>query len=238
VHRALGQALKWGIVTRNPAALVTPPRHKKSEGAALTREEVGRLLEAARESGDRVEALYVLAVHTGMRQGELLGLKWSDVDLAAKTMRVNRQAQRHRDRGGLVLAEPKNASRRTVPLTDTAVEALRHHGKRQAEERMRVGSLYEDVGLAFASEIGKPLDAQNVVNRSFKPLLKGAGLPDMRWHDLRHTAATLLLSEGVHPKLVQHLLGHASISMTLDRYSHWVPSMGTHTASAMDVALG
>jgi integrase len=96
------------------------------------------------------------------------------------------------------------------------------------------GGSYEDSGLVFATAKGTPLDAQNVVNRHFKPLLRRAGLPDTRWHDLRHSCFTLLLSRGVHPKFVQHLAGHASIELTLDRYSHWMPSMGKHTASAMD----
>lgn len=102
---------------------------------------------------------------------------------------------------------------------------------------MRVGSLYEDEGLLFASEVGTPLDAQNVVNRSFKPLLKRTGLPNIRFHDLRHTCATLLLAKDVHPKLVQALLGHASIGITMDLYSHWAPAMGDQTAAAMEDAL-
>ena len=100
------------------------------------------------------------------------------------------------------------------------------------------GLVFTDSGLVFATRKGTALDAQNIVNRHFKPLLKHAGLPPIRWHDLRHTCATLLLGRGVHPKLVQHLLGHASITMTLDRYSHWIPSMGSHAADGMDEALG
>ena len=103
--------------------------------------------------------------------------------------------------------------------------------------QLRAGHTWQDSGLVFASSKGTPLDAQNVVNRFFKPLLKSAGLPIIRWHDLRHTCATLLLSKGVHPKYVQQLLGHASIQLTLDRYSHWMPSMGKHTAKAMEDAL-
>ena len=163
------------------------------------------------------------------------------MDLVAKTLRVNRQLQRTRQEddlpGELVFAEPKNASRRTVPLTATAVEALRRHGRRQAEDKMRAGSLYRDEWLVFASEIGTPLDAQNVVNRSFKPLLRRAGLPGIRFHNLRHTCATLLLAKGVHPKLVQALLGHASIGITMDIYSHWAPAMGDQAAAAMEDTL-
>jgi integrase len=139
--------------------------------------------------------------------------------------------------GTLVFSEPKNASRRTIDLPQRAVEALRSHRKRQVEEQLRAGAAWRDNGLIFATTIGTPIEAQNVVNRHFKPLIRRAGLPDIRWHDLRHTAATLLLAKGVHPKLVQHLLGHASITMTLDRYSHWIPSMGRATATAMDDAL-
>ena len=104
--------------------------------------------------------------------------------------------------------------------------------------RVKAGANWQENALVFASSKGTPLDAQNIVNRYFKPLLKPAELPDIRWHDLRHTCATLLLSRGTHPKLVQHLLGHASITMTLDRYSHWIPSMGRHAADGMDEALG
>ena len=111
-------------------------------------------------------------------------------------------------------------------------------GERETSEQLRAGSKWRDNGLVFATGKGTPLDAQNIVNRYFKPLLKRAGLPEIRWHDLRHTCATLLLSRGTHPKLVQHLLGHATIQLTLDRYSHWIPSMGRATADGMDEALG
>jgi integrase len=235
LHRSLKQAVKWSLVPRNVAEAVDPPRVRREEITPLSPEQARVFLAAAR--GDRFEALYVVALTCGLRQGELLGLKWSDADLGAKTLRVNRQVQRHRDGDGLVFAEPKNASRRTVPLTATAVEALKRHGKRQAEEKMRVGSLYEDNGLVFASEIGTPLDAQNVVNRSFKPLLRRADLPSIRFHDLRHTCATLLLAKGVHPKLVQALLGHASIGITMDLYSHWAPAMGDQAAAAIEDVL-
>jgi integrase len=160
----------------------------------------------------------------------------------AGTLRVNRQLQRTRkdgdESGSLVFSEPKNASRRTIDLPQRTLEALRIHRKHQLEEKKLRATSYEDFDLVFATGKGTPLDAQNIVNRHFKPLLKRAGLPDIRWHDLRHTCATLLLGRGVHPKLVQHLLGHASVTMTLDRYSHWVPSMGRHAADGMDEALG
>ncbi len=119
-----------------------------------------------------------------------------------------------------------------------ALEALRSHRKRQLEERVRAGAKWQENGLVFASTKGTPLDAQNIVNRHFKPLLRRAALPDIRWHDLRHTCFTLLLGRGIHPKYVQHLAGHGSIQLTLDRYSHWMPSMSRNTAEGMDEALG
>jgi integrase len=142
------------------------------------------------------------------------------------------------DAVGLVSSEPKNASRRTVDLLQRAAEALRSHRKRQMEEQPTVGAQWTDNGLVFTTTIGTPLDAQKIVNRHVKPLLKRAGLPDIRWHDLRHTYATLLLSRGTHPTYVQKSLGHASVQLTLDRYSHWMPSMGRNTAKGIDEALG
>jgi integrase len=171
-----------------------------------------------------VETLYVLAIHTGMRQGELFNLRWDDVDLDAGVLRVRGTKTARR--------------RRTVTLSETALEALKSHLTRQLEEIDRMGSMWRENGLVFVTEIGTPLNRHNLTQRSFMPLLANAGLPQIRFHDLRHTCATLLLGRGVHPKLVQHLLGHASITMTLDRYSHWMPSMGRHAADGMDEALG
>ena len=235
LHRALSKAVELRLIARNPAASADPPKVRHEEITPLSMDQTRVFLDAARRQ--KYEALYVLSLTCGLRIGESLGLKWSDIDLEAGTLRVNRQLQRIRGGGGLVFSEPKNASRRTIDLPQRALEALRTHRQHQLEEKSRVSS-YEDTDLVFATGKGTPLDAQNIVNRHFKPLLRRAGLPDIRWHDLRHTCATLLLERGVHPKLVQHLLGHASITMTLDRYSHWIPSMGRHAADGMDEALG
>src|SRR5215208_3171410 len=124
----------------------------------------------------------------------------------------------------------------TLVLSHRAVEALRSQRKEQAEEKLRA-TVYGDSGLVFATGKDTPHDSQNIVNRHFKPLLKRAELPDIRWHDLRHTCATLLLSRGTHPKYVQQLFGHASIRLTLDRYSHWIPSIGRHAAEGIDEVL-
>jgi integrase len=239
LHRALEQAVKWNLIPRNPARAADPPKIREDEITPLNSEQARRFLDAA--AREKFEALYVLSLTAGLRMGEALGLRWTDIDLDAQTLRVNRQLQRMRrdgvKSGTLEFSEPKNASRRTIDLSQRALEALSNHRKQQVVEQLKAGSNWQDNGLVFATGKGTALDAQNVVNRGFKPLLRRTDLPDIRWHDLRHTCFTLLLSRGVHPKYVQMLAGHASIQLTLDRYSHWMPSMGKHTANAMDDAL-
>ncbi len=228
LHRALAQALRWGMVPRNVCDAVTKPRAPRPTMQVLTADQVARLFDAA--ANDRFHALYVLAVTTGLRQGELLGLEWDDVDLSSAVVRV-RQAL-HELAGRLWLDEPKNSkARRTVDLPALAVAAVRIHRERMlAEGRPH--------GLVFCDTRGGPIRKSNLVRRSFRPLLIKAGLPLIRFHDLRHTAATLLLAQGVHPKVVQERLGHAQIAITLDVYSHVLPSMGREAAAKLDIALG
>jgi integrase len=186
--------------------------------------------------GDRFEALYVEAATTGMRQGELLGLKWRDVELENAKVSVRRTLTK--SGGRLLLGETKTKkSRRTIQLPEAAVHALREHLARQVESMQRLGDLYRDDGLVFASEVGTLVNPTNLRKRSFASLLKRAGLAHIRFHDLRHTCATLLLSRNVHSKYVQELLGHANIGITLDTYSHVIPGMGDHAAKAMEDAL-
>ncbi len=236
LHKALSQAVADGLIPRN-AADVKAPRPAPDEMRPLSEAEARTFLDAAREAGDRFEALYVLAITTGLRRGELLGLRWDDADLDRGTLRVGRALVR--EGGRYVVGETKTRrGRRQVNLTPRTVAALKAHRKRQLEQRVRLAGLYEDHGLIFSSENGTPLNPENLVKRSFKPLLKRAGLPEIRFHDLRHTCATLLLGRGVHPKIVQELLGHATIAMTLDTYSHYLPSMGDQASGAMGDALG
>lgn len=234
LHKALSQAMKWDLVPRNVAALVRAPRPAPAEMRTLSAAETRRLLEAAR--GDRIEALYMLAVHTGMRQGELLALKWQDVDLENATISIQRTITK--SGGRLLLGETKTKkSRRTVRLTETVVQTLHEHLARQMEDMQRLGDLYRDEGLVFASEVGTLINPSNLRKRSFATLLKKARVPYIRFHDLRHTCATLLFSKGLHPKHVQELLGHANVSITLDTYSHAIPGMGNQTAKAMEDVL-
>ncbi len=234
LRRSLAQATKWHLVQRNVADTVKPPRPAPKEICALSATETRRLLEAA--GGDRLEALYVLAIHSGIRQGELLALRWQDVDVGNAVVSVRRTLTR--SGGKVAFGEPKTKkSRRSICLTPQAVEALKAHLERQLQDIEILGDRYQDQGLVFTTDTGAPINPSNLRQRSFAPLLRRAGLPHMRFHDLRHTCATLLLSRGVHPKFVQELLGHATIAITLDTYSHIIPSMGDATARAMAEAL-
>jgi integrase len=234
LRKALKQAVLDGLTHRNVCEAVKPPKVEHKEIRPLDRRQTKALLEVA--IGNRLEALYVLAVHTGMREGELLGLKWEDVDLERGVLRLRHALVR--EGGKVVLGDLKTPkSRRSVRLTYAAAEALRSHLERQLAEMERMGSLYQSGGLVFGTESGTLINPSNLRNRSFKPLLKRAGLPHICFHDLRHTCATLLLSQGTHPKLVQELLGHVTIAMTLDTYSHFLPSMGDQTVRAMEAAL-
>jgi integrase len=235
LHKALKQAVNDGLIPRNATEAVKPPQVRRKEIRPLTPEQVKVLLDAA--SGDRLEALYTLAVHTGLRQGELLGLKWEDVDLESGSLHVKRTLTTAK--GGPRLAAPKTkGSRRRVSLTRGAMDALRAHLARQLQEIDRAGSLWQENGLVFASETGDHLDRRDLTSRQFKPLLKRANLPQKtRFHDLRHTCATLLLTKNVNPKVVSEMLGHSNIAITLDTYSHVLPNMQDSAARALEEAL-
>ena len=234
LHKALTQAVNDGLIPRNATDPVKPPRPSRNEMKTLTPEQAHVFLEAAKN--DRLRALYIVAIHTGLRQGELFGISWDDVDLEAGTLSVHRTLSGAK--GGPKFTTPKNNKTRRVRLTPQAAEALRDHRKRQLEERMRLAGLWQDHGLVFCSTVGTPLSRHNVYNRSFKPLLERAGLPySLRFHDLRHTFATLMASSGGHAKVVQEMLGHASINITLDLYSHVLPDMQEDAVDRLGVML-
>jgi integrase len=202
LHKALKQALKWGLVPRNVTEAVDAPKPQKKDIQPLTPEQARTFLRTTK--GNRLEALYVLAITTGLRRGELLGLRWQDVDLKEKVVRVRQQLTF--TNSGLSFTRPKNGRSRNVALMNLSVEALKDHRKRQTDEKLKMGNLWQDTDLVFTSVKGTPLDARSLANRSFRPLLKRAGLPQIRFHDLCHTFATLFLSNGTHPKIVQEML--------------------------------
>ena len=228
---ALGQAQRWDAVTRNVQRLVDPPKFRRTDMQTLNEEQVRQFLDVA--AGTRLEALFRLALTTGMRQGELLGLRWRDVDLERRELRC--RAALVRAAGGYVVADTKTSgSRRRIALGETTVAALRRHKVTQATERLKVGSAWQDNDLVFTNAVGDHLDPLNLTRRTFRNLLKQADLPPIRFHDLRHTAATLALSRNVHVKIVSEMLGHASIAITLDTYSHVVPTMQAAAAATLD----
>jgi len=234
LHRAPAEAVRWGLVARNAAGLVTAPRMAEHRMPTLSGEQAQALLEAAQ--GDRFGAIYALAISTGMRQGELLALHWRDVDLQGGSLGVTGTLQR--GKGTLTIAEPKTPrSRRKVAMAPQAVDALRRHRQAQIADRLAAGPAWQDWDLVFANEVGAPVNRDRLIARSFNPLLARAGLPRIRFHDLRHTAATLLLAQGVHPKIASEMLGHANIAVTLDRYSHVTETMQQGAARAMGELL-
>jgi integrase len=201
---ALGRALKWGLVARNVAALTDTPKVVRPEIRSFTPDEARRFINAVK--GERLEALYLLTITLGMRRGEVLGLKWTDADFNALTIHVRAALQRVN--GRLELSETKTErSRRPLPLLDFVTKALRHQRTRQLEERLIAGSRWQDSGFVFTTRIGSPIDPANLLD-DFKRILKKAALPDIRFHDLRHSAASLLLALNIHPRVVMELLGH------------------------------
>ena len=223
LHRALTQARHWGLTSGIPTELVSVPRLPYREMQALSKAQLEVLFETSRET--RWYPLWVLLGTTGLRIGEALGLRWSDVDLIAGRLQVQRALQRQRGRG-LVFVEPKSVtSRRCVELPQLAIAALRLH-------RLRV-----DGELVFPNRHGEPMEP-GTVSDALKVALDRARLPRIRVHDLRHTTATVLLEAGVHPKLVQHLLGHSTVALTLNTYSHVTPGLSAEAARTMDHLFG
>jgi integrase len=231
---ALSDAERMDLVPRNVAKAAKPPSLGRQERRALTAEEAQSFL--ATLVDDRLESLFVLALTAGLRRAELLGLRWSDVDLPGRVLFVRQTLQR--TDAGLIFVPPKtHRSTRPLPLPTLAIRALKKQRARQAEERLAAGELWTDADLVFASTIGTPLEPRNV-NRRFEQVRTAAGLNWLHLHDLRHAFATFLLDQGEELRTVMELLGHSTIRMTADTYSHVLPSRARHAASAIDRALG
>ncbi|MEJ8547138.1 tyrosine-type recombinase/integrase [Brevibacillus borstelensis] len=234
MHKALENAVRWQIVPRNVAQLVELPRVEKKETLVLTKEQVQQLVEAAKEHELYIPILF--AVTTGMRYAEIFGLAWNDVDLEKRTIHVRQQIVR--TRGEYRLTQPKTkSSDRIISLSESLVAPLRRHKAEQAQKKLLIGPMYNPDGLVCCRpEDGLPYSA-TPVRRKFDALLDKAGLPRVRIHDLRHTVATLLLEQGVHPKVVSELLGHANIGITLDRYSHVSLTMQKEAVDSLEAAI-
>jgi integrase len=226
IRKALADAVRWGRIARNVADGADPPKHRTPEMHTWTADDVRSFLRHVER--DRLAAVWRLAATTGMRRGELLGLRWPDLDLDAGRVAIRRSLVM----AGSVPAfsDPKTArGRRSVALDRGTVAAIREHRKRQAEERLAFGPAYRDGDLVFAQEDGSPIDPDRFT-KMFTGHVRAAGLPRIRLHDLRHTHATLALAAGVHPKVVSERLGHATVSLTLDTYSHAIPALEEEAA--------
>ena len=235
LHKALSNAVKWNILPRNVCDAVTPPRILRKEKTVLTIEQAYTLLRQIKNH--RMEALFTLAMVTGMRCGELLALRWQDIDLANCSLQVKRTVNYMKGYGH-VESEPKTVkSRRQIRLPLFVVEVLLRHRTRQEEQRRESANAWIDRDLVFTTAQGNYI-ALTTLRRAFNSVLKQAGLPHMRFHDLRHSAATILLSRGTHPKVVQEILGHSQIAMTLDVYSHVLPSMQEDVTKRWDDDFG
>jgi integrase len=236
LHKALDNAVRWNLVSRNVCDLVSPPRIVKREIQTLTMKQARNLVQAAH--GHRLEVILMLAITTAMRRGELLGLKWSDIDFDNHFLQVRRTLDFIAGYGGYVETEPKTAmARRRIMLPDFVINALMQHRVQQLELRLKAGADWQEQDYVFTGLKGGPLNPRYIL-KMFDRLLRDAELPHMRFHDLRHSAATLLLSMGVNPKVVQEILGHSNISMTMDVYSHVLPSMHKDAMDKWDDAFG
>jgi integrase len=225
LHRALADAVRWRLLPLNPADQVRGPKVERKEQTVWTVGEAARFLDAV--VGDRLAALWTVALHTGLRRGELAGLRWKDVDLRAGTLTV---AQQRTTVGYQTLVtEPKARSRRTLLLAPVVVKALDGHRRGQLEERLAAGPGWRDSGYVFVDELGVEYHPQRL-RVMFERACHQAEVPAIRLHDLRHTMATLALTAGIHPKVVQEMLGHSGISVTLDIYSH-VPQAAQRDAA-------
>ena len=230
IHTMLEQAVRWRAIPRNPAALVDAPKRRSPERTVLTEQQARRLIAAARSH--RLEALLILAVTAGMREGELAGLRWSDVFLDTGVIEIT--VQMARAEHGYAFADPKSRSRRRIRLSTLAIDALRRRWDIQQQERLRAAAKWHDTGLVFTRPDGQRVAQQHLASDVLAPMLAEAGLPHLRLHDLRHTFATLSLRAHVPMKIVQEAMGHSSLGQTMDLYSHAADDLQAEIAAAMD----
>jgi integrase len=224
LHKALKQAVRWGLVSRNVCDLVDAPSPKRHTPVTWSMDEVRQF--STMVKGHRFYPIYILAIATGMREGEILGLQMQDVNWTTGTIHV-RHAVQYLAGKGVVLTEPKtDNAKRSIKVPVSALRVLREHVEGQNRNQ----------GFVFATRNGTPISPRNLL-RHFKQVLSGSGLPEIRFHDLRHTCATLHLMAGTHPKTVQELLGHSQITLTLDTYSHVLPPVHEEAAEKMNGLL-
>lgn len=230
LHRALQQAVSWRILGINPSDAVRAPRAARSEVQPFTPAQTQQLVEGI--AGDGLEVLVILALRTAMRLGELLGLRWSDVDPDRQTIKVQRELYRHK--GEWMTDDPKSGQRRSIRVETDTIGMLRSYRIERAEHFLAIGHRVTEDDLVFMTDEGEPFDGHHLTERRFRPLLARLELPQRRFHDLRHTAATLMLGAGMNAKVVSEMLGHSTVEMTLNIYAHVLPTMQAEAAAALE----
>ena len=233
LRAALNDAIQRGVVARNVAAHAKPPRGDKRQPKPFTISEVRRLF--ASVSGDRYEAAYIIAGTLGLRRGEVLGLRWTDVNAEAGVIRVEQQVQRVGGKDRIMPLKTKKSAR-TLPLTNNVRDALERRVQHQEQERMLAGDRWQESGLIFTSTLGTMMNPGNFYTR-YRQALKNANMDGHTFHDLRHTASTLLVRQGVHPRVAMEILGHSNISVTMDVYSHVVGDSMRDAMTSIEGAL-
>ena len=235
LRQSLEHAVDWGYIRTNPAKKVKDPTIPRMEMDFLTADECRLFLEHV---PPKWYAFFYAAITTGLRQGELMAMKWKNLDWNRHIYFVRENYARKTTVAPAGFAAVKTeGSAQSIDLTPTCLDILKGQRKRQAEEKLQAGEDYEDRDLIFAGAYGKPLDHRNIVNRMFEPILKAAGMRHIRFHDLRHTCASLLIDQGESPKYIQRQMRHASIKTTFDRYGHLFPEKNREAASRLDGAL-
>lgn len=241
IHTSLNQAVKLNLIPKNPASYIDKPKVKHEEMKVWTVDQVKQFIRVGGEKqGDSDTVKYrhflacLIALHTGMRQGEILGLRWKDIDFESKLLRIQ-QILEHDGKGFKSGAKSK-AGNRTINLPDDLVEALKERRLQQEQEKEHAQELYQDLDLVICTKVGTQVPPSDLY-QVWKRLIQKAGLPHIRFHDIRHTHASILLMQGVHPKVVSERLFHSSITLTLDTYSHLMPSMQADATKAFNDLL-
>jgi len=237
LRAAMNHAVKLGLLAKNPCSGTIPPKPEQVEMKFYDDQQVKILLKTALAIGDRFHPLYYIAIHTGMRISELLGLKWEDIDWNLKTLKVKRQIKHFKGESYTFTEVKSRSGIRTIRLGQQALEVLKEHKKEQKFLISSVGEDWVDLDLVFPSNIGTPVTGSNL-RRAFRRLLKASGLPKIRFHDLRHTAASLMLNHGIPVLIVSKRLGHSKPSITIDVYGHLIPSQQEEAAQLMDNLIG
>ena len=232
--KALGLAVTWERLSRNPATATTPPKVEKKQVLAYSAAQTAQLIEAMRDT--RLHIPVLLAVMCGLRRGEILALRWRHIDLGDNRRLISVVESAEQTKEGVRYKEPKSGRARTVSLSTTVLAELKAHRARQAEEQLRLGIRPDESSFVVAQIDGKPLQPRSLTHEWMR-LIQKTTLPRIRFHDLRHTHATQLLSAGVHPKVASERLGHSTIGITLDLYSHVMPGMQADAAEQVDAAL-